>query len=131
MLEFLPFQAAINAGVDFIMVGHISAPKVVGDETPSSLSSMMITEILRNELGFDKIVVTDALNMKAITDHYSPEEAAVLTIQAGADIILMPSDFKKAYQGLLEAVASGKITQDRIEESLRRIYRVKYKDALK
>ena len=82
MLEFLPFQAAINAGVDFIMVGHISAPKVVGDETPSSLSSMMITEILRNELGFDKIVVTDALNMKAITDHYSPEEAAVLTIQA-------------------------------------------------
>lgn len=127
--EFLPFISGIEAGVEFVMVGHISAPNVIGDNTPSSLSSMMISEVLRGNLGYNGIVVTDALNMSAITDTYTADEAAVLAIQAGVDIILMPEDFELAYLGIIEAVAMGKITEERIDESLKRIYRVKYKNA--
>lgn len=129
-VEFLPFKAGIESGTDFIMVGHISAPKLVGDNTPCNLSSMIVTEILRNELGYQGIVITDAMNMKAITEQYESDEAAILAIQAGVDIILMPEDFQKAYTGVLEAVKTGKISEERIDESLRRIYRVKYKNAL-
>lgn len=128
--EFLPFKAGIEQGVDFIMVGHITAPNVIGDETPSNLSSMMVTEVLRNELGFKGITITDAMNMKAITDKYKADEAAVLAIQAGMDMILMPENFEVAYQGVLEAVKTGKLSEDRINESIERIYRVKYKNAL-
>lgn len=128
--EFLPFKAGIEQGVDFIMVGHITAPNVIGDETPSNLSSMMVTEVLRNELGFNGIAITDAMNMKAITDKYAADEAAILRIQAGIDMILMPEDFEVAYNGVLEAVKTGKLSEDRINESIGRIYRVKYKDAL-
>lgn len=128
--EFLPFKAGIEQGVDFIMVGHITAPNVIGDETPSNLSSMMVTEVLRNELGFNGIAITDAMNMKAITDKYAADEAAILAIQAGIDMILMPEDFEVAYNGVLEAVKTGKLSEDRINESIGRIYRVKYKDAL-
>lgn len=129
-LEFIPFVSAIQGGVDFVMVGHISAPNIIGDNTPSSVSSMMINEVLRNQLEYDGIVITDALNMKAITSQYNSAEAAVLTIQAGADMILMPDNFQMAYYGVLEAVENGKITEERIEESLRRIYRVKYAEVL-
>lgn len=128
-LEFLPFVSAIEEGVDMVMVGHISAPNVIGDNTPSSLSAMMINEVLRNQLGYDGIVTTDALNMSAITDYYTSDEVAVLTIQAGVDLILMPDDFQLAYTGLLVAIENGKITEERIEESLRRIYRVKFAEA--
>ncbi len=101
--EFLPFEAGIQAGADFVMVGHLQVPQVIPDDTPASLSSVMITDILRNELGFDGIVITDSLSMGAVTDYYTPAEAAVMCIQAGGDIILMPQDFKQAYQGVLDA----------------------------
>ncbi|MCM1127592.1 MAG: glycoside hydrolase family 3 protein [Lachnospiraceae bacterium] len=123
--DFPVYRAGIDAGVDFIMVSHLSAPNVVGDNTPASLSSVMITDILRGQLGYQGIVITDALNMTAITDYYTPEEAAVKALQAGADMILMPEDFKAAYQGVLDAVNDGTLTEERIDESLRRIYRVK------
>ncbi len=129
-VEFLPFVSGIEAGVDFVMVGHISAPNVIGDDTPSSLSSMMVQEVLRTQLGYNGIVVTDAMNMGAITDSYTSAEAAILAIQAGVDVLLMPEDFKAAYQGVLDAVESGKITEERINESLARIYRVKYAGVL-
>lgn len=125
-LEFIPFVSAIESGVNMVMVGHISAPSIIGDNTPSSLSSMMINEVLRNQLGYDGIVVTDALNMTAITSQYDSVEAVILALQAGVDILLMPEDFELSYNGVLEAVTSGKITEERIEESLRRIYRVKF-----
>lgn len=128
--EFLPFQAGIEAGVDFVMVGHITAPSVIGDDTPANLSSMMVTETLRNELGYQGIAITDAMNMKAITDNYTSAEATILALQAGMDMILMPQNFEEAYNGVLEAVKGGKITEERINESIRRIYRVKYKNAL-
>lgn len=123
--DFPVYQAGIDAGVKFIMVSHLSTPNVVGDNTPASLSSMMITDILRGQLGYQGIVITDAMNMTAITDYYTPEDAAVKALQAGADMILMPEDFQAAYQGVLDAVNNGTLTEERIDESLRRIYRVK------
>lgn len=122
------FQAGIDAGTDFVMVGHMALPNVIGDETPCSLSGKIINDVLRNELGYDGIVITDALNMKAVTEAYTSEQAAVMAIQAGADMLLMPEDFQAAYDGVLKAVQDGTISEDRINESLKRIYRVKYRD---
>lgn len=124
------FQSGINAGVDFVMVSHISLPNVVGDDTPCSLSGTVINDLLRNQLGYDGIVITDALDMSAITDSYSSAEAAVKAIEAGADMLLMPENFEEAYQGVLEAVQNGTISEERINESLKRIYRVKYRDRI-
>lgn len=129
-LDFPSFQAGISAGSDFVMVGHVSMPNVTGDETPCSLSGVIVNDLLRNELGYDGIVITDALNMKAITASYSSEQAAVMAIQAGADMLLMPEDFQAAYDGLLKAVQDGTILEERIDESLMRIYRVKYRDRI-
>ena len=106
------------------MVGHISVPKVTGDDTPATLSKTMI-DILRNELQFDGIVITDAMNMGAITNDYSSGEAAVKAIEAGVDIILMPADFKAAYASILDAVKTGKISEERIDASVRRIITIK------
>lgn len=128
--EFLPFISGIQAGADFVMMGHISVPAVIGDNTPASLSKIMVTDVLRTELGFDGIVITDAMNMGAITEAYEPQVAAVMALNAGVDMILMPEDFEAAYQGVLDAVADGTLTKERIDEALHRIYRVKYKDSL-
>lgn len=123
--ELVPFQSAVDAGVTFVMVGHISVPNVTGDNTPSSLSEMMITDVLRTQMGYDGIVITDAMNMKAITGHYNSDKAAVLAVTAGADVILMPADYASAYSGLLKAVQDGTITEERIDESVNRIVRAK------
>lgn len=125
--ELVPFQSAIDAGAAFVMVGHISVPNVTGENTPSSLSRMMITDVLRGQMGYNGIVITDAMNMGAITGHYNSDQAAVLAVQAGADMILMPADYEKAYNGLLEAVNNGTITEDRINESVLRIVTAKLK----
>ena len=126
--DFLSFQGGIDAGADFVMVSHLSVPNITGDNTPSSLSDKMITDILRGELGFNGIVITDAMDMKAVTDYYTSDEAAVKALQAGADMILIPEDFEAAYQGVLDAVNNGTLSEERINESLQRIYRVKYSD---
>lgn len=124
--EFVPFEKQIENGISFIMAGHISVPNVTGDQTPASLSKVVLTDILRNELGYSQIIITDALNMGAVTNCYTSGEAAVLAIQAGADMLLMPEDFQGAYYSVLEAVRQGKITEERLDESLRRILVVKY-----
>ncbi len=126
--DFLSFQAGIDAGAEFVMVSHLSVPNITGDNTPSSLSGMIVTDILRGQLGFEGIVVTDAMNMAAVTEYYTADQAAVMALQAGVDMILMPEDFETAYNGVLEAVNNGTLSEERIDESLRRIYRVKYKD---
>lgn len=124
------FQSGIDAGADFVMVSHMSLPNVIGDDTPCSLSGAVINDLLRNQLGYNGIVITDALDMSAITDSYSSAEAAVKAIEAGADMLLMPENFEEAYQGVLDAVQNGTISEDRINESLKRIYRVKYRDRI-
>ncbi len=127
--EFIAYRAAIEAGSEFVMVGTISAPNLTGDNTPCCLSKVAV-DLLRDNLGFDGIVLTGALNETAVTDYHTASEAAEKAIKAGADMIYMPENFKEAYEGLLAAVQNGDIEESRIDESLLRIYRVKYKDKL-
>lgn len=124
-VEFVPFQAGIEAGVDLIMVSHLTICNVTGGKTPASLSSLMITEILRNELGYQKLIITDALNMKAITKFYSSGEAAVMALNAGADLLLMPENLEEAFDSIYQAVLEKKLDEKRIDESLARILKVK------
>ena len=128
--DFPVYQAGISAGADFVMVSHLSLPNVTGDNTPSSLSGKMVTEILRGQLGFGGIIITDAMNVAAITEYYTAGEAAVKALQAGVDMIFMPEDYTQAYEGVLEAVQNGSVTEEQINESLRRIFRVKLRDRL-
>ncbi len=123
---YVTLQAGIDAGAEMIMVSNIAAPAVTGDNTPSCLSTAIVTDVLRSELSYNGIIMTDALDSTSITDYYTADQAAVAAIKAGADIIYLPEDFSAAYQGLLAAVQDGDITEDRIDESLKRIYRVKY-----
>ncbi len=123
--DLIPFAGAVAEGVPFVMVGHLSLPQVAGGDVPAVLSKEVIEGILREELGFGGVVITDALNMNAITDYYSPAEAAVMALEAGADMLLMPEDFVAAYQGVLDAVADGRLTKERIDASVMRILKVK------
>lgn len=123
--ELVPFSNGIQNGVHFIMVSHIAVPQVTGDDTPASLSPYMIQTVLREQMGYDGIVITDAMNMGAISGNYGSADAAVRAVSAGADIVLMPKDFASAYQGVLNAVNNGTIPMERIDESVRRILRVK------
>lgn len=123
--DLIPFKGAVQAGVPFVMVGHLSLPKVVEKDVPAVFSKEIITDILRGELGFCGIVITDALDMGAVTDYYSSAQAAVMAVAAGADMLLMPEDFVAAYEGVLNAVQRGELTQERIDESVRRILKVK------
>ena len=123
--ELVPFSQAIQNGAYMIMVGHIAAPSVTGDNTPSSLSSVMIQDVLRGQLGFQGVVITDALNKKAISSAYGSADAAVNAVNAGADMLLMPDNFQEAYQGVLDAVINGTISEDRLNESVARIIKVK------
>lgn len=123
--ELAPFKAAIESGVPFIMVGHISVPEIAHDNSPASLSPAVVTGLLRNHLGYENIIVTDSLGMGAVNEAYSPDEAAVLALEAGCDMLLMPADFETAYQGVLSAVSEGRLTEERIDESVRRILSTK------
>lgn len=126
--EFTVFQAGIDAGAQMIMVGHINVPMLDNDNNPASMSKTVITDMLRGELGYDGVIITDALNMSAIAEYYSSEQAAILALKAGCDMILMPENFLQAYAGVMTAVADGTISEQRINDSLKRIYRIKYAD---
>lgn len=123
--ELVPFQSAVDGGVNFVMVGHISAPNVTGDNAPATLSKVMITDVLRGQMGYNGIVITDAMNMEAVAGFYNSDKAAVLAVTAGADMILMPADYNTAYTGILNAVNDGTITEERINESVTRIVKAK------
>lgn len=125
--ELIPFQAGIEAGADLVMMGHFSAPAVTGDDIPCSCSEVMVTEVLRGLLGFDGVVITDAMNMGAIAQLYSSGEAAVRALKAGCDIVLMPADLQAAYEAVLSSIEGGEITEERLDESVRRILRLKYR----
>lgn len=126
--EIIPFKAGIGAGVPMVMVGHISTPNVPepsGQVLPATLSRMWITDKLRGELGFRGVVITDSMSMKAVSDRYDSGTAAVMALEAGVDIVLMPADLSAAYRGVLDAVRSGRLPQSRIDESLARILSLK------
>lgn len=123
--ELPPFSAGIQAGAPVVMVGHISLPKITGSDVPASLSPELITDLLRDSMGFNGLIITDAMNMGAITEQYSSDEAAVLAILAGCDLILMPEDLPEAIQALRQAVEDDTISAARIDESVRRILTMK------
>lgn len=129
-VELLPFISAIENGANMIMVGHMVLPQIVGDNTPATMSKEVISELLRSELGFNGVVITDAMNMGAITEYYSADEAAIRAFKAGADMILMPEDFELAYEGVIAAVKDGTISEERINNSLKRVFRIKYADSV-
>lgn len=123
--EMIPFLAGIEAGADLIMTAHIAAPNVTGSDIPSTMSYTMLTEKLRGEMGYQGLIITDALSMGAIREKYSSSEACILCVEAGVDLLLMPYDYFEAFDGLVQAVESGRIPESRIDESVRRILQFK------
>ena len=111
------------------MAGHIAAPQVTGEDTPASLSRPLL-QSLRQELGFDGVIVTDSLAMEGITGLYTPGQAAVLAVQAGVDILLMPDGLAEAFDAVVAAVEDGTIPQSRIDESAARVLALKAKRGL-
>ena len=127
-LELVPFKQAITAGVDSIMTAHLQLPKLDPDY-PSTFSKITLSGLLRRDLGFDGLIVTDALVMGGVTQQYGPEEAAVLAVEAGADILLMPENVEAAITAVCDAVKSERISPEVILRAVERIWRAKHKIA--
>jgi len=125
-LELVPFKEAIQNNAKMIMVGHIAYPNITGDNTPTTLSNKMINEVLRKELNFNGVVITDALNMGALTENYTDAQIYEMAINAGVDILLMPNGSTKTISLIKESINKGKITEERINQSLKRILTLKY-----
>ena len=128
-VEFVPFQQAITAGTDFIMVGHIKTPNATTDGLPATLSSEMLG-ILRNDLNFDGIIITDAMNMGAIVEQYGSGESAVMAVQAGVNVILMPANLTEAADALTAAIENGTISEERVNETLWHVLSLKYEKGI-
>src|SRR5262249_20164643 len=124
-IELPPFKAAIDEGVAGVMSAHIALPRIEPGGQPATLSSKVLTGLLRHDMGFKGVVFTDAMTMRGIAAHYSEGDAAVRAFQAGADIILYPTSVQAAFTGLKQAAASGNIERARLDESVRRILRAK------
>ena len=122
--ELIPFVASFGT-TDFVMIAHINLPNATSDGLPASLSKELITDKLRGELGYKGLVTTDSLAMDAITDQFSQEESAVLAVEAGVDVLLMPLDYTTSFDAVVAAVESGRIPESRIDESVLRILRAK------
>ena len=123
--EFLSFGGGIDAGTEMVMISHLSNSELSDSDLPASLNKTIITDLLRTELEFKGIVITDSLRMGAVTEQFGSAEAAVTALEAGVDILLMPADFHAARQGILDAVHDGQISEERIDESLFRILRAR------
>ncbi|MCK6603470.1 MAG: serine hydrolase [Ignavibacteriaceae bacterium] len=124
-IDVTPFRHNINSGAMAIMVGHLGVKALGTQEVPASISPKIITDLLIKELGFKGLVVTDAMNMKAITKYYKDDEAAVMAVNAGIDALLYPHDEWEMYNGLINAVKQGRITEERINRSVRKILLIK------
>jgi beta-glucosidase-like glycosyl hydrolase/CubicO group peptidase (beta-lactamase class C family) len=127
-VELAPFRTAIKAGAQSIMIAHLAVPALDPSRSlPSSLSPAVITGVLQKELGFEGLVVTDAMDMRGVTMGYSPGKSSVLAVKAGVDIVLMPPDEEAAFSALLLAARSGEISEERLDRSVRKILAVKHK----
>jgi beta-N-acetylhexosaminidase len=126
-LDAPPFRAAVAAGIDSIMTAHIVVPALDPSEDPATLSRPILTGILREELGYDGVVVTDSLGMEGVRTKYGDDRVPVLALLAGVDQLLNPPDLKVAWNAVLDAVKSGEISEARVEESILRILRLKTK----
>ena len=123
--EIVPFKAAIEAGTDMIVVSHLTAQKVTGDDLPSSLSYEIMTKKLRQELGFNGVIMTESFSADVIANTYTPGTAAVIAIKAGADIVALSDSHKEAFNGILKALTDGTLSMKRINESVWRVLKLK------
>ena len=123
--EMVTFKAGIQWGCQLIMTAHIGAPNVTGSDVPSTMSPIILQDKLRGELGYQNIIITDAMEMGAITQQYTSAEAAVGSIKAGVDIVLGPRYFTEAFDAVMAAVNNGTISEERINQSVRRILKLK------
>lgn len=121
--EMQPFRSGIEAGAEFVMVGHLIVPDI--DEVPATLSYKIATGILRDELKFEGVAITDSFEMESIADNYSVDDAVVMSVKAGMDMILQPKNMTSAVNSIEQAVADGELSEDRIDESVRRILTLK------
>lgn len=121
--EMQPFRTGIDAGAELVMVGHLIVPDI--DELPSTLSYKIATEMLRGDLEFDGVAITDSMEMESIADNYGVADSAVMAVQAGMDMLLQPADLAAAVNAIVTAVQNGDITEPRIDESVRRILTLK------
>ena len=124
--EMVTFRAGIQWGCQLIMTAHIAVPNVTGTNIPSTLSPVVLQDKLRGELGYQNIIITDGMEMGAITKHYTSGEAAVASIKAGVDIVLGPRDFTEAFDAVIAAVNNGTLSEERINQSVRRILTLRY-----
>jgi beta-N-acetylhexosaminidase len=129
-LDAPPFEAAIDAGVDSIMTAHIVVPSLDPAEDPATLSKPIMTGILRQELGYDGVVITDSLGMAGVRDKYGDDEVPLLAIEAGVDQLLRPPEMDLAYSSVLDAVRNGRISEQRLDKSVLRILTLKFKKGL-
>ncbi len=129
-VELVPFRAGIEAGARGVMTGHISVPEVLGREEPATFSSELLDGLLRDELAFEGLVVTDSLSMAALINYYPQDEIVYRALEAGNDILLRPLYARRAYEALLDGVASGRLSQERIDHSVRKILRFKFEMGL-
>ena len=123
--EMVTFKAGIKWGCQLIMTAHIGAPKITGSDIPGTMSPVILQDKLRGELGYQNIIITDGMEMGAITQQYSSAEAAVSSIQAGVDIVLGPKNLVEAFDAVIDAVNKGTISEERINQSVRRILKLK------
>jgi beta-N-acetylhexosaminidase len=129
-LDAPPFEAAIDAGVDSIMTAHIVVPALDPAEDPATLSKPIMTGILREEMGYNGVVITDSLGMAGVRDKYGDAEVPLLAIEAGVDQLLRPPEMDLAYNSVLDAVQNGRISERRIDRSVLRILKLKYEKGL-
>jgi beta-N-acetylhexosaminidase len=129
-VELVPFRAAIAGGVDSVMTAHIAVPALDLAGLPATVSSPLLTDTLRHELGFRGLIVTDAMDMLGLSKLFDPGEAAVRALEAGADVLLVPADCERAINAVVAAVKSGRITRKRLDESVARILEAKIRVGL-
>lgn len=124
-VELVPFKAAIEHGVDAVMTGHLAVASLEPEQIPASVSKAVITGVLKGELKFNGLVVTDAMDMRGLTKQFPAGEASVRAIEAGTDLLLIPSSAEQAIKGVMDAIASKRLTVKRIEESLQKVLEAK------
>lgn len=120
-VDLKPFRDAIDEGIDSIMTGHIEVPALDNSGLPSTLSKPILTDLLRDDMGYEGLIITDSLGMEGVNEIYSPDQVPVEALKAGVDVLLNPPDVEVAYDGVLEAVESGEISEERLDESVYRI----------
>ena len=124
-VELVPFRRGLGAGARAVMTAHAAFPELDATGRPATLSYSIIAKLLREDLGFGGVVITDGMTMQGITDHYGPDEAAVLAVEAGVDMLLVPENLRRAWDGIVSAVRSGRVPATRIDRSVQRVLEAK------